>query len=96
MLTELEQHQLLVGFNDTTAVYPKTLSVIDLFENQVSSNPTAIALVFGKQQVSYGELNERANKLAYYLNSKDIGAEKMVPLCIARGPRPVQRVSQRA
>ncbi|MBP4137055.1 non-ribosomal peptide synthetase [Flavobacterium geliluteum] len=66
-LTKEEEQQLLVGFNDTAIAYPKDKTIIDLFEEQVSSTPNNIAVVFEEIQLTYQQLNEKANQLSFYL-----------------------------
>ncbi|MEO7769280.1 MAG: amino acid adenylation domain-containing protein, partial [Ferruginibacter sp.] len=60
-------------------------SLIDLFEEQVLKTPGNVAVVFEKQQLSYQELNARANQLAHYLRSKGVNDETLIPLYIERG-----------
>ncbi|PTT24776.1 non-ribosomal peptide synthase/polyketide synthase [Pseudomonas sp. HMWF021] len=62
-----ERRQLLVEFNATEREYPRALTVHALFERQVAADPHAIAVVHGGQTSSYGDLNDRANRLAHYL-----------------------------
>ncbi len=84
ILTESEQRQLLVGWNQTTAQYPSHLCLHQLFERQVESTPEATAVVFGQKEISYSELNRRANQLAHYLRSVGVGSEVLVGLCVER------------
>ncbi|MCP2028480.1 amino acid adenylation domain-containing protein [Flavobacterium sp. HSC-32F16] len=66
-LTKDEEQQLLAGFNDTAAAYQKDKTIIDLFEEQAVSTPNNIAVVFEETQLTYQELNEKANQLSFYL-----------------------------
>jgi non-ribosomal peptide synthetase component F len=84
MLTKAEEPQLLVEFNDTAVDYPKDKTIVDLFEEQAAKTPGAIAIVFEEEQLSYRQLNERANQLAYYLRSRGVKEETLVPICIER------------
>src|SRR4028119_543065 len=84
LLSRQEQHQLLVDFNDTAAAYPQDRTLVDLFEAQVDRRPGAAAVTYGDQQLSYRQLDERANQLAHYLRRHGIGPESMVPLCLNR------------
>jgi amino acid adenylation domain-containing protein/non-ribosomal peptide synthase protein (TIGR01720 family) len=84
MLAESEKQTLLHDFNATAAAYPKDKSVVALFEEQVSKNPNATAVIFGEKQLSYKELNERSNQLANYLVKKGVKAETLVPICVER------------
>jgi non-ribosomal peptide synthetase component F len=59
---ERKRHQFLVGWNKTAADYPKDKCMHQLFEQRVQENPEAIALVRGAEQLTYGELNRRANR----------------------------------
>ena len=71
-------------FNDTARDYPKTKSLVDLFEEQAAKIPKSTAIVFEDQELSYKELNERSNQLARYLQKQGIKAETLVPICIER------------
>src|SRR4029453_10724653 len=59
-------------------------SIHQLFERQAAARPDATAVVFGEQRLSYRELNERANKLARYLQRLGVGPESLVGICIER------------
>ena len=67
ILSPEEKHTILYDFNNTTTEYPKDKTIIDLFEEQVKKTPDNIAIVFEDQKLTYKELNEKANSLAYYL-----------------------------
>ena len=84
LLTEAERHQLLVEWNDTTADYPKDSCIHELFEAQVERTPEAIAVQFEGKQLTYRELNSRANQLAHYLQGFGVGPEKLVGICVER------------
>jgi len=66
MLTEMEIKQLQ-AWNDTATDYPIDQTIVDLFEQQVEKTPDNIAVVFENQQLSYQQLNEKANQLAHHL-----------------------------
>ena len=84
MLTAVEKHQLLVEWNDAKSEYRKNQCIHELFEAQVEKTPDSIALVFESRQLSYRELNDRANQLANYLKKLGIGAESHVGICMER------------
>ena len=84
LLTEPEQHQLSVQWNDTQQDYPKDQCIHQLFEAQVEGGPDTVAVVFEDQQLSYRQLNERANRLARYLKRQGVGADVRVGICVAR------------
>jgi amino acid adenylation domain-containing protein len=86
LLSGKEEHDLLVAFNNTKSYYNPEKTVIDLFEEQVSKSPDAIAIVFGDIQITYKSLNEQANKLANHLIAKGLMAGALVPICMERSP----------
>lgn len=61
----------------------------ELFERQAARTPDAVALVFGARQVSYRELNERANKVAHHLRERGVGPNALVGVCLERSPEMV-------
>jgi len=84
LLTQAERHQLLVEWNDTRLDYPKDRCVHHLFESQAEQRPGAVAVVFKDQQITYGELNGRANRLAHYLQRQGVGPDVLVAVCMER------------
>ncbi|RAM49068.1 MAG: non-ribosomal peptide synthetase [Hapalosiphonaceae cyanobacterium JJU2] len=84
LLSEAERHQLLVEWNDTEQDYPKDKCIHQLFEEQVERTPYAIAVVFEDQELTYRQLNERANQLAHYLQTLGVGPEVLVGICVER------------
>ncbi|MBW4630463.1 MAG: amino acid adenylation domain-containing protein [Iphinoe sp. HA4291-MV1] len=84
LLTQRERHQLLVEWNSTQADYPQNKCIHQLFEEQVERTPNAVALVYENQQLTYYELNCRANQLAHYLRSLGVGADVLVGICVER------------
>src|SRR2546426_5524021 len=62
MLTAAEKQQVLITFNDTNAVYPADKTIHELFEAQVATAPHQTAVIAGKQQLTYEELNNLANQ----------------------------------
>ncbi|WP_147203649.1 non-ribosomal peptide synthetase, partial [Segetibacter aerophilus] len=84
LLTAEEKQQLLVAFNNTAAV-ASNKTVVSLCEEQAVEKANAIALIFGDEQITYRELNERSNQLANYLQNEGVKAEMLVPICIEPG-----------
>ncbi|MBP9192712.1 MAG: amino acid adenylation domain-containing protein, partial [Ignavibacteria bacterium] len=84
MITEKEERQLLVEFNDNERKYPKEKTIVDIIEEYGIDIPDYIALDYENEKVTYIELNERANQFAHYLKDKGIKAETLVPICIDR------------
>ncbi|MDG2385434.1 MAG: amino acid adenylation domain-containing protein, partial [Pirellulaceae bacterium] len=74
LLEEVEQQRLIVDWNDTSTDYPCDKTVHELFEFQAELRPDAVAVVFQDQSLTYRELNQRANQLAWHL--KSLGVEK--------------------
>ncbi|MBE9125473.1 MULTISPECIES: non-ribosomal peptide synthetase [unclassified Coleofasciculus] len=84
ILTEAEQHQLLVEWNNTQTDYPKDKSIHQLFEEQVDKTPDAVAVVLDNQKLTYQELNNRANQLAHYLQRMGVKTDVLVGICVER------------
>src|ERR1041385_2328215 len=84
VMGEREREQLLVEWNETEREYGEERCVQELFEEQVERTPEAIAVVYEEGQVSYGELNRRANGLAWRLREMGVKAESRVGLCMER------------
>lgn len=84
LLTEKECHQLLVEWNDTATDYPQDKCIHQLFEEQVEKTPDAVAVVFEGQELTYQQLNDRANQLAHYLQSLGVRAEVRVGIYLDR------------
>jgi len=84
IITDAERHQILVEWNNTVADYPKDKCIHQLFEEQAERTPDELALEFEEKQITYRELNRKANQLAHYLVSLGIGPEKLVGISIDR------------
>ncbi len=86
MLTEVESQQILVEWNNTDCSYPDEKCIHELFEAQVERSPNSIAAVFGGVELSYRELNGRANQLAaHHLRRLGVESEAVIGL-YADGP----------
>ncbi|HEX7774830.1 MAG TPA: condensation domain-containing protein, partial [Pyrinomonadaceae bacterium] len=84
LLSEDEQHQQLVEWNDTRTEFPASAGVHRLFESRAASSPLSVALIEDNVQLSYGELNQRANQLAHYLRTLGVGVESRVGVFLPR------------
>lgn len=84
MLTEAERQQLLLDWNNTSTDYLKDQCIHQLFEAQVERTPDAVAVVFKDQQLTYRELNARANQLAHHLQQMGVDPEVIVGICVER------------
>jgi amino acid adenylation domain-containing protein len=85
MLSEPERHQLLYEWNDTSTEFPSDKCAHQLFEEQAAKSPDAVAVVFEHDQLSYAELNRRANQLAHYLRELGVRPDDRVAICLERG-----------
>ncbi|HKN84844.1 MAG TPA: amino acid adenylation domain-containing protein, partial [Pyrinomonadaceae bacterium] len=84
ILDEQELRQLLIERNSTATSYPRDRTIPQLFVEQVERTPDAVAVVHGSEQLTYLELNKRANKLAHYLRGFGVGPDVAVGLCLER------------
>ncbi len=84
LLTPLQQHQLLQQWNNTQVTYPTEQCLHELFVAQVERTPDAVAVVYENQQLTYSELNAKANQLAHYLRSLGVKPETLVGICVDR------------
>ncbi|MBD2677470.1 MULTISPECIES: non-ribosomal peptide synthetase [Nostoc] len=83
LLTAQEHYQLLLDWNNTQVDYPQKC-IYELFEAQVEKTPDAVAAVFENEELTYGELNARANQLAHYLQKLGVKSEVLVGICVER------------
>ncbi|WP_322756043.1 amino acid adenylation domain-containing protein, partial [Frankia sp. Cas3] len=88
ILAEAERRMVVTDWNDTAVEVPAA-SVPELFAAQAARTPDAVAVVSGGVEVSYAELDARANRLARQLVRRGVGPECVVGLCL---PRTVEMV----
>ncbi|HEX8189934.1 MAG TPA: amino acid adenylation domain-containing protein, partial [Pyrinomonadaceae bacterium] len=86
MLSPDERRQILSEWNETAADFPRDKCLHELFEEQAARTPESVAVVFRGAELSYAELNRRADRLADYLNSSGVGADALVGLFMERSP----------
>ncbi|NER31401.1 MAG: amino acid adenylation domain-containing protein [Symploca sp. SIO1C4] len=84
MLTTQERNQLIVEWNHTQTEYPQELCIHQLFEAQEKKTPEAVAVEFEGQQLTYQQLNSRANQLAHHLQKLGVTPEVLVGICLER------------
>jgi len=84
LLSPDERHQLLEEWNGTGRDYPHETTLAALIEAQVERRPDAVAVVDGEQRLTYKELNERANQLAYELCRRGAAPDRLVGLYVDR------------
>ncbi len=82
LLSEGERQQLLVEWNGAKTDYPEELCIQQIFEAQAERTPDAIAVVCGREQLTYAELNRLANRLANHLRALGVEAEIPVGICL--------------
>jgi amino acid adenylation domain-containing protein len=84
MLSEEERARVLYEWNATEREYPRDKCVHEMFEEQVHRRPEATAVAWENEELSYGALNARANRLAHYLRELGVGPETRVGLMVER------------
>jgi amino acid adenylation domain-containing protein len=84
ILPEEELNKIIVEWNSNFTDLPKNQCMHWLFEEEVKKHPDKIALYFNGQNISYHELNAKANQLAHYLRKQNIGKDILVGVCIER------------
>ena len=81
------QARWLEEFNRTAADYPRDRTAHELFEAQAALTPDAVAVVDGGEQLTYGELNNRANRLAHHLRALGVGPGTQAAVLLEHSPR---------
>ena len=81
LLTPAERKQLVQQEEQTPA---PAATIVQLFEQQVARTPQAVALVLGSEELTYEQLNRRANHLAARLRALGVGPESLVAICVDR------------
>jgi amino acid adenylation domain-containing protein len=84
LLSDAELRQLLVDFNETHDAPRADVCLHELFEAQAAKQPGAVALVAGDEQLTYAELDARANQLARRLLEHEVAPESLVAICLER------------
>ena len=85
VLSVAERDQIIQVFNNTKKPISRELCYHELFEQQVSYQPEAIAAIHNEHTISYHKLNRVANQIAHYLNAQDVQPGEIVALCFERG-----------
>lgn len=89
LVTEAERRQIVTEWNNTVADYPKDACLHQLFEAQAKRQPHAVAIHYKDERITYAEVEESANRLARYLQSRGVGRETMVGISVERSPEMV-------
>ncbi|MCK4257940.1 MAG: amino acid adenylation domain-containing protein [Halanaerobiales bacterium] len=84
LLSDEERQEILVDFNNTKGEYPQNKAIHQLFEEQVAQTPENTAVVFENQQLTYQELNIRANHLAKALREKGVMQDSIIGIVTKR------------
>ncbi len=84
LLTEKEERQLLVDWNNIQTEYPQNGCIHHWFEKQVETTPDRVAVTYKDQQLSYRELNNQANQLANHLIVLGVRPDTLVGICVER------------
>ncbi len=82
ILPEAHREQLLRGWNATSVPYPDRACLHQLFEQQVECTPETVAVASGEEQLTYHQLNQRANQLAHFLQEQGVGPDTLVGVCL--------------
>ncbi|MEV7229556.1 amino acid adenylation domain-containing protein [Polymorphospora sp. NPDC051019] len=84
VLPPAERNRLLADGNETAVPYPPQRLLHHLFEARAARNPDAVALVLDDHELTYGELDARANRLAHHLRDRGVGPDRLVAICLER------------
>ncbi|HEX9624111.1 MAG TPA: amino acid adenylation domain-containing protein [Streptosporangiaceae bacterium] len=84
VLTDTELHREMIEWNDTAREFPQ-ICIHTGFERRAARTPAAIAAEYGSQQISYADLNRRADQIARLLRSRGVGPEVLVGVCMKTG-----------
>ena len=92
LLSDEERRLVTEEWNRTEAPYPADSYIHEQFEAQAGRTPDAVAVVYEDRQLTYGELNARANRLAHHLRGLGVGPDVRVGICVEREPELVVAV----
>jgi surfactin family lipopeptide synthetase A len=84
LLTDAERNLLVIEWNNTGMEYARDRCVHQLFEAQAARTPNATGVVFGKESLTYGELDRRSNQLARHLIKLGASPDGLVAICVER------------
>lgn len=84
LLSDTEKRQILYEFNNTKADYPKNKTIHELFEEQVTKNPDFIAAICNSEEITYMDLNTRANRIAEVLRDRGVQRDSLVAILVSR------------
>ncbi|WP_343781271.1 amino acid adenylation domain-containing protein, partial [Virgibacillus salarius] len=84
MISPAEKEKILTDVNNTKTNYPKNKSYVMLLEKKITENANGIAAVYKDKQITYGELNQKANALAQVLRNEGIQDNSIIPIMVDR------------
>jgi non-ribosomal peptide synthetase component F len=84
LMSEQEKRQIINGWSRTKIEFERDRCIHHLFEAQAERSPESVAVVCEGEQISYRELNRRANQLGHYLKGLGVRPEMMVGVCLER------------
>ncbi len=84
LITEAEAQQLIVEWNNWDTHFTPASCIHQEFERQVTQSPNAVAVTFGNDQLTYAELNAKANQLAHFLQQQGVQPDDLVALYLER------------
>jgi amino acid adenylation domain-containing protein/FkbM family methyltransferase len=84
LMTDAERRHLVTAWNMSRAAYPKGICIHEIFESQVEETPERVVITSGEEQLSFAELNRRANRLAHFLRRQGAGPEVMIGILLER------------
>ncbi|HLJ91509.1 MAG TPA: amino acid adenylation domain-containing protein [Candidatus Angelobacter sp.] len=84
LLDPEERRQIVVDFNQSYTDYPRNRTMMELFAEQVQRRGEELAVVCGRETMSYAELDRRSNQLGHYLKNLGVGPEKLVGVSVER------------
>ena len=84
LMSTRERQQILIDWNATKTPYPREQCIHQLFEEQARQRPDSVAIVCNDREMTYGDLNRRANQLAHYLRKHGVGPDVIVGLALDR------------
>ncbi|MFO6378620.1 AMP-binding protein, partial [Pseudomonas aeruginosa] len=85
LLEAAERRQAIFDWGRNPGRYPDERSVEQLFASRAAMEPERVALLFEERQLSYGELNAQANRLAHRLIELGVGPDVLVGIAVERG-----------
>ncbi|MBY7142457.1 amino acid adenylation domain-containing protein [Virgibacillus sp. NKC19-3] len=86
LLSKKEEERLIVDWNNTEEPFPEKTCIHELIEEQVKSTPLNTAVIYENEELTYKELNERANQLGHYLRKSGVTRGQAVGIYLNRSP----------